>query len=144
MINAINSNHIITPKILKKFESIWVDQNVNHKWDANKKLNDDMYILYTAWAQVNCIELHNIHIPNTIVIQGHNQHVIFHGGCLSCQVQYTHGVNTCKRCSYFKGDGNYPDLSDGNVPPETISFKKALMGKLGRTLNYIYAIFIKN
>lgn len=134
-LQSIRDDHRLTPEVLEKFTKIWKDENINHKRGIEKKLDDDMYILYNAWVQVNCIELYKIHKPNTVVIQGQHRHIIFHGGCLDCPVQYTHGVNTCKRCFYFKCNGKYPDLSDGNVPPETItenvSILKSLMRKPG-------------
>ena len=36
---------------------------------------------------------------------------VFHGGCLDCKSQQTHGIRRCIGCRYFDANWDLPDLS---------------------------------
>lgn len=93
------------------FEQVWLNENKYKNYLASKSLSDDDYIKYHQWEKENWEEMRAKHTPNACVIRGSNDHVIFHGGCLSCQSQQLHGIDRCKGCQYFKANWNLPDLS---------------------------------
>ena len=50
----------------------------------------------------------------------HHKKVVFHGGCLSCDVQDTYGTSKCPGCKYFEPNWSLPDLSKRNFEKERI------------------------
>lgn len=95
----------------KKFEEIWIEENVHHKYGVQKKLSDEDYINYHIWEDINWSKMYQVHKSDTLVIRGENKRIIFHGGCLPCNHQIKYGINKCSGCMYFKADWRKPDLS---------------------------------
>lgn len=108
-----------------KFEKIWIDENVNwydewdrYKWNHNyvppiQLLNDDEYLDYKIWEDMNHTQLYKKHIPYGILVKGENPNIIFHGGCLGCASQRIHGFERCKGCQFFRTNWDKPDLKIG-------------------------------
>jgi hypothetical protein len=94
-----------------KFEKIWVDENVNDNYNATSLLNDDEYLDYNLWEDMNTERLFSKYKSDTFVISGKNPNIIFHGGCLGCASQRIHGLERCKGCKYFRANWSKPDLS---------------------------------
>ena len=84
------------------FERIWIVKNVNDKYSAPQVLNDDEYLDYKLWEDMNLETMYKKHLPNARVFIGKNTNIIFHGGCLGCMSQRLHGFERCKGCRYFR------------------------------------------
>lgn len=94
----------------KLFEDVWVKENVYHRYGESKSLNDDIYISYKIWNDMNSDAMMKKHLPKTLFIRGENPNIIFHGGCLGCISQRQHGIDRCKGCQFFKADWSKPDI----------------------------------
>jgi hypothetical protein len=92
------------------FEKIWISKNVNDNYDAPSVLDDDDYLDYKLWDDMNIEKMYQKHSPDTLLIRGKNPNIIFHGGCLGCLSQRLHGLERCKGCQYFRGNWRNPDL----------------------------------
>lgn len=92
------------------FELIWVAKNVNDDYNAPDCLNDDEYLDYKLWDDMNTEMLYKKHLPNTRLFIGKNPNIIFHGGCLGCMSQKLHGLERCKGCRYFRWKSVSQDL----------------------------------
>jgi len=84
------------------FEYLWVMFNVHGDYCALEKLNDDEYIDYQIWKDINIEKLFEKYFPNAIVFVGKNPNIIFHEGCLGCLSQRLHGFDRCKSCDFFR------------------------------------------
>lgn len=88
-----------------EFEKIWIDKNKNDNYNAADSLNDDEYLDYKLWDDMNTEAMYKKHLPNTLLFRGKNPNIIFHGGCLGCMSQRLHGLERCKGCMYFRFNG---------------------------------------
>jgi len=96
-----------------KFMYVWNKENVERDYQRSPKniLNDNEYILYSYWRQLNDEWLYDFH--NMTVCSGsmgRRDKLIFHGGCLGCSSQETNSIDRCKGCQYFRADWNKKDL----------------------------------
>lgn len=103
------------------FESLWIDKRVNNNYGAIDILNDDEYIDYKLWEDINTESLFKKHLPNTMLFSGKNPNIIFHGGCLGCLSQRLHGLERCKGCRYFRANWANPNLHIKGEESATIS-----------------------
>jgi hypothetical protein len=92
------------------FELIWVAKNVNDDYNAADCLNDDEYLDYKLWEDINTETMYKKRLPNTHLFRGKNPNIIFHGGCLGCMSQRLHGLERCKGCRYFRRKSGSQDL----------------------------------
>ncbi len=97
---------------ISMFETIWIAEHVDGKHYPEKALSDDDYIKYHQWEAIHWESMYRRHLPHTMVCRGVNPNIIFHGGCIGCTMQQLHGIDTCKGCSYFKSNGNFPNLNN--------------------------------
>lgn len=93
-----------------EFEKIWIDKNTNNNYHATDILNDDEYLDYKLWDDMNAEAMHKKHRKNTFLYCGKNPNIIFHGGCLGCLSQRLHGLERCKGCMYFRFNSSKPNL----------------------------------
>jgi hypothetical protein len=93
-----------------EFERVWIDKNRNKNYYATDILNDDEYLDYKLWEDINIKALYKKYCPNTLLYIGKNPNIIFHGGCLGCLSQRLHGLERCKGCMYFRIIGDKPNL----------------------------------
>ena len=115
-----------------KFEKIWIAYHKNNNYHALHHLNDDEYLDYNLWDDMNTEAMYKKHCPNTIVFRGKNPNIIFHGGCIGCLSQRLHGFERCKRCMYFRFDSNKTNLHIKGEEAATIrgdDLKRMLGGK---------------
>lgn len=100
--------------ILKDYESVWVKQNLTKSYgiekDVKHLLNDEEYIDYKIWEDINKVDMYKKYFPEANVIKGNNPNIIFHAGCLGCISQRNNGIRRCTGCKYFKSDWSKPDL----------------------------------
>ena len=87
---------------ISKFERIFLLENKDGHYGAEKQLDDDDYIDYHIWEDANAQEMYTKHMPKTMLCRGNNPNIIFHGGCLGCLSQRIHGIDRCRGCMYFK------------------------------------------
>lgn len=114
-----------------EFEQIWIAKNVKDHYHATDALNDDEYLDYKLWEDVNTEMLYKKHLPNTFLSRGKNPNIIFHGGCLGCMSQRLHGLERCKGCMYFRfGQSGKTNLHIKGEAYATISADE-LQGLLG-------------
>lgn len=95
------------------FLNIWIRENVGDDYRADDVLNDNQYIAYRIWRQLNDTWLYKHYLPNTRVFSGSagvKTKMVFHGGCLSCDSQAIKKLSRCKGCQYFRADWSKPDL----------------------------------
>lgn len=92
------------------FEMIWIAKNANDEYSAPQVLNDDEYLDYKLWEDMNKKLLFKKHLPNTLLFCGENPNIIFHGGCLGCLSQRNSGLERCKGCQYFRCNWGKPNL----------------------------------
>jgi len=92
------------------FEMIWIAKNVRNDYNAPDCLNDDEYLDYKLWDDMNTEMLYKKHLPNTMLCRGKNPNIIFHGGCLGCMSQRLHGLERCKGCRFFRHSSGSQDL----------------------------------
>ena len=115
-----------------EFEQIWIAKNVNNEYNAADILNDDEYLDYKLWDDMNAEMLYKKHLPNTFLFRGKNPNIIFHGGCLGCLSQKLHGLERCKGCMYFRfGKGSLNLKIDGGESAKMSAedFKRLLGGE---------------
>ena len=93
-----------------EFEQIWIAKNVNGNYNAADMLNDDEYLDYKLWDDMNTEMLYKKHLPKTFLCRGKNPNIIFHGACLGCLSQRLNGLERCKGCMYFRFSHNKPNL----------------------------------
>lgn len=93
-----------------RFESIWIAKNVNNEYSETDVLNDDDYLDYNLWEDMNVEAMFKKHLPKTRLFRGKNPNIVFHGRCLGCMSQRLHGFERCKGCQYFRGNWNNPNL----------------------------------
>lgn len=93
-----------------EFEQIWIAKNRNNNYHATDILNDDEYLDYKLWDDMNTEAMYKKHCPNTLLCLGKNPNIIFHGGCLGCLSQRLHGLERCKGCMYFRFGRSKPNL----------------------------------
>jgi hypothetical protein len=64
------SNVITKPttdkELVKVFETLWIAENVDNKWNATKALSDDDYIKYHKWEKVHCERMSGKYLSNVI------------------------------------------------------------------------------
>lgn len=113
------------------FELIWVAETVDGKYGKSHCLDDDDYIDYHLWEDINCENLYKKHLPKTILYRGKNPNIIFHGGCLGCLSQRKFGFERCKGCQYFKCNWGYPNLHIKGEEADTMNAEslKRILGK---------------
>lgn len=102
---------MFTDKENKRYADIWYAYNVDGDYGAERVLSDEEYISYHIWEDINCAKMYKLYKPDTTVFRSANPNIIFHGGCLGCKSQQSHGIDRCKGCQYFKADWKKPDLS---------------------------------
>ena len=93
-----------------QFESIWINKNVNDEYSASQVLNNEDYLDYKLWEDMNMDTMFKKHLPKARVFRGKNPNIIFHGGCLGCLSQRLYGFERCKGCQYFRCNWNNPNL----------------------------------
>lgn len=93
-----------------EFEMIWINKNVNDDYNAPDCLNEDEYLDYKLWEDMNTEIMYKKYLPNNILFIGKNPNIIFHGGCLGCRSQRLHGLERCKGCKYFRWKSGSQDL----------------------------------
>jgi len=93
-----------------EFEKVWIAKVVSNDYKATDCLNDDDYLDYKLWEDINAKLLYKKHLPNTMVFRGENPNIIFNGGCLGCLSQRINGFERCKGCQYFRCQWSNPDL----------------------------------
>lgn len=79
-------------------------------YESFRALEDDEYIRYKQWENTNNIGMYKKHLPDTILVCGTPDNIVFHGGCLGCRSQQIHGIERCKRCQYFKAEWSKENL----------------------------------
>ena len=94
----------------EKFEEIWFSENVTNDWNVTHQLNDDEYLDYKIWCEMNRHALYKRHLPNAFLFSGDTFNVVFHGGCLGCTSQQLNGFERCMGCKYFRSNWDLPDL----------------------------------
>lgn len=104
-----------------EFELIWVNKNRNNNYCATDILNDDEYLDYNLWEDMNTEIMFKKYLPHTHLFRGKNPNIIFHGGCLGCMSQRLHGFERCKGCQYFRGKWSYPNLKIEGEESDKIS-----------------------
>ena len=96
-----------------KFMYVWIKENVERDYERRPKsiLNDNEYILYSCWRQVNDEWLYR-HYTMRVVSgsMGRSDKLIFHGGCIGCISQEINNIDRCKGCQYFRANWNKKDL----------------------------------
>jgi hypothetical protein len=98
----------------REFENIWVLKNVqNHYFGGLYELDDNDFIDYHIWQDLNFSDLAKKHLKNVKITRGVNPNIIFHGGCLGCKSQRIYGIDRCKGCFYFRGKTNDELKIDG-------------------------------
>lgn len=79
-------------------------------YESFRALEDDEYIRYKQWENTNNIGMYKKHLPDTILVCGTPDNIVFHGGCLRCRSQQIHGIERCKGCRYFKAEWDKENL----------------------------------
>lgn len=92
------------------FEQVFIAEEVKGHYGASKSLSDDDRINYMIWLDANHDAMYAKHLPEVRVFRGNNPNIIFHGGCLGCLSQRSHGIDRCKGCMYFKFKSDKPNL----------------------------------
>lgn len=85
-----------------EFEQIWIYMNRDNNYRAIDILNDNEYLDYYIWQDMNTESMYKKHRPNSRIFRGKNPNIIFHAGCLGCLSQRLHGIERCKGCIYFR------------------------------------------
>lgn len=107
----------------EEFEAIWVYKWVKRNYnDHPNHLNDDEYLDYKIWEDLNDDIMRKKYIPNHYFVRGENPNIIFHGGCLGCLSQRLYGFDRCKGCKYFRGKNHdNPSLKIDGEEADTMS-----------------------
>lgn len=114
------------------FELLWIATHVNYQYNATNCLDDDDYIDYNLWEDMNVESLYKKHFPKGILFRGKNPNIIFHAGCLGCLSQRLNGFDRCKGCQYFRVDWNKPNLhieGEDSAKMSGDDFKRLLGGE---------------
>jgi len=106
-----------------EFTQIWIAKNVDKDYNAADKLNDNEYLDYKLWEDMNTEALYKKYLPKTFLYSGKNPNIIFHGGCLGCLSQRLHGLDRCKDCRYFRFNCSKLDLRIEGEEAATMSIE---------------------
>jgi len=98
----------VTEKRVMKYEIIFSKIYENIKIE-----DDDEYIVYKAWEQVNRQSLYKkYNITGCCSTHEIKDKIIFHAGCRDCSSQDHYLIERrCVKCCYFKADWQKEDLS---------------------------------
>ena len=132
--NIEHKTFTVTGEFIKssEFELIWVAENVKHDYAALRGLNDDEYLDYKIWEDMNIEMMYKKHLPNAHLYRGKNPNIIFHGGCLGCMSQRLHGFERCKGCQYFRcirGKENLHIIGEESAKISGDELKRILKGE---------------
>ncbi len=93
------------------FINIWKAQVIELRFDADKFLNDDEFILYNMWMKEHRRTLFEQYMPKVKYVEEINYDIHFNIHCVPCKSKKIHGVNFCKGCRFFRSNADLPDLS---------------------------------